>query len=67
MDIHTELLYFHAGYDVTNCFRSEVTVKKTSKMLPPTAQVEFLENVLSEITKFYGLIRDYRPHKCGQI
>ena len=38
--IHTDLPYICTWYDVTNYFRSEVTMKKTSKMPHQTASSE---------------------------
>ena len=37
VDIHTDIVYSRTGYDVIISFRSEVTVKKRSKLPPPTA------------------------------
>ena len=34
-DFHTNSLYSHTGYDMTNDVRSEVIVKKLAKLLPP--------------------------------
>ena len=54
--IRTDILVSRTGYDVTNYFRSDVTAKIPSKMPPKTAQVEFLENGLSEDHQI--------PHGC---
>ena len=42
MYIHADLPYLCAGYDVTMYFQSEATVKKQSKMLPPTVLCRIL-------------------------
>ena len=53
-------VYKHTGYDITNYFRSEVILKKTSKMPPPTASGEIsrkcsaVENVDTDVCVNFG-------------
>ena len=48
VDIHTDLIYNHTGYDVTIYFQSEVIAKKCRKCRLRRLWLEFTENGLRE-------------------
>ena len=66
MDIHTEIVYSHTGYDVISYFRSEVMAKKTDENTASDGVGwNFSRTFKARITKLNILIDDNRLRKSA--